>query len=100
MIPAHAPGRPDRHAEEELANALLAYLDEHPQAMDTLEGIAEWWLVRQQVRVVVERVARVLRRLCDEGVLEAVGTGEDRRFRLRPRAPGVRPDHVENWRSE
>ena len=66
-----------------MAESLLAYLHEHPQAMDTLAGIAEWWLLRQEVHVVVQRVARVLRRLCDEGLLEAIGSGEQRRYRLR-----------------
>jgi hypothetical protein len=54
--------------------------------MDTVEGIAEWGLLRQRVRVVVERVERVLGRQTEEGVLEAVGAGPSRRYRLRARA--------------
>jgi hypothetical protein len=72
--------------DQELTGAVLAYLAEHPAAMDTVEGIAEWWLLRQRVRVVVEQVERVLARQVKNGVLEAVGTGPARRYRLRPPA--------------
>jgi Fe2+ or Zn2+ uptake regulation protein len=69
--------------DEELAEAILQYLAEHPHAMDTLEGIAEWWLMRQQVRVQVNALARVLRQLTEQGFLEAIGSGEDTRYRLK-----------------
>jgi hypothetical protein len=67
---------------EELTEFLLGYLAEHPRAGDTLEGIAEWWLQRHQVRVVVETLQRVLVHLCEQGVLEAVGSGRACRYRL------------------
>ena len=80
-----APDSPkiSEQLDQELADAVLSYLAEHPAAMDTIEGIAEWWLTRQRVRVAVERVARVLGRQTEEGVLEAVGAGPSRRYRLR-----------------
>jgi hypothetical protein len=34
--------------EDETAQAILKYLKAQPQAGDTLEGIAKWWLVRQR----------------------------------------------------
>ncbi len=76
----------EQQREAAVAEAILAYLDEHPQAMDTLEGIAEWWLLRQRVREEVGRGARVLRRLADDGLLEEVGTGPACRYRLSARA--------------
>ena len=33
--------------ETEIARAILRYLREHPEAKDTLDGIAQWWLVRE-----------------------------------------------------
>ncbi len=70
-------------SDGEVAEAILGYLAEHPQAMDTLEGIAEWWLMRHQVRVDVATLARALSRLTEDGALEGIGTGEHRRFRLK-----------------
>lgn len=64
-------------------DAILAYLAEHPHATDTLEGVAEWWLMRRRVRVEVEAVAGVLEDLVARGVLEADGRGAERRYRLR-----------------
>ncbi len=68
---------------EELTTFLLGYLAEHRRAGDTLEGIAEWWLQRHQVRVVVECLQQVVARLCEQGVMEVVGTGPACRYRLR-----------------
>ncbi len=70
--------------EEEVAEAIVEYLNEHPDAMDTLNGIAEWWLMRQQVRVAVTTLARALSRLTGIGVLEELGTDDNRRYRLKP----------------
>jgi hypothetical protein len=69
--------------ERELAELVLGYLSEHPNGMDTLEGIAEWWIPRQQVRIDVERLARVLQDLIQQGVLERIGPESSSLYRLR-----------------
>jgi len=78
------PQDSDREHEEELTSAVLRYLAENPRAMDTLEGIAEWWIARQQIRVEVTTLARVLRRLAERGLLEVTGSGEYARYSLKP----------------
>ncbi len=70
-------------ADEELGRAILAYLSEFPNSADTAEGVTEWWLPRQRVRVQVEAVTRVLKALVARGLIEELGTPEQRRFRLR-----------------
>jgi Fe2+ or Zn2+ uptake regulation protein len=78
-------GEPDdiTWPEPELDTALVDYLAEHPEAMDTADGIAEWWLTRQRIRVDLAALARVLSRLTDLGVLEKIGSDENARYRLR-----------------
>jgi hypothetical protein len=79
------PEEEERRHEEKLANAILEYLAEHPQASDSLEGIAEWWIMRQQIRVEVTTVAKVLRQLTQSGLLEEEidKSKESRRYRLK-----------------
>ena len=60
----------------------MCYLAEHPQAMDSVQGIADWWVMRQQVRVDVETLARVLERLADEGLIEKVDSANGPLYRL------------------
>lgn len=79
--------RPASESESDLYRAVVAYLDENPEAMDTLEGIAEWWVMRQRIRTSVSTVARVVRRLVDDGLIEEVGPRERPCFRLSRSGP-------------
>lgn len=52
---------PYSSAERETARAILRYLVKHPEAKDTLEGIAQWWLGGGiSRRVNVERAVSLL----------------------------------------
>lgn len=75
--------RDERRHEEELADIVLGYLAEHPDASDTLEGIAEWWIMRQRTRVEVTKLARVLRHLAESSLLEKIEEGDNPRYRLK-----------------
>jgi hypothetical protein len=77
------PMKPANESESDLRRAVIGYLEENPEAMDTLEGIAEWWVMRQRIRTSVSTIARVVRRLVDEGLLEELGPRERPRFRLK-----------------
>lgn len=77
----------DEHVGKEgLADAILGYLAEHPRASDTLKGIAEWWIMRQQVRVEVSKLREVLSELMQRGLLEKISEGESTRYRLKAMA--------------
>jgi hypothetical protein len=80
-VDAQLPPR-DISAVDDLTMLVMGYLREHPHAADTLSGIAEWWVVRQQIRVDLENLERALTGLVEKGVLEVSGTGPERRFRL------------------
>ncbi|HMD96324.1 MAG TPA: hypothetical protein VKM93_03200 [Terriglobia bacterium] len=71
---------------EELAEAVSAYLAQHPQAMDSLEGIAEWWLPRSSGHVDLNALARTLDVMVEHGILEKVGTGRVS-YRLKRQVP-------------
>jgi hypothetical protein len=81
-------------ADANLRSLVLAYLDDHPTAMDTIDGIAEWWVLRQQIDIEVRRVSRVLALLVADGVLEEVTQGGVRFYRRRTSA--ARP-HIGSW---
>jgi hypothetical protein len=46
--------------EQKLAQQIQNYLELCPQAGDTLDGIASWWLLRQQVSESVNEIKRAL----------------------------------------
>jgi DNA-binding MarR family transcriptional regulator len=71
-------------SEEWIEQAVLRYLKVHPQAMDTIEGIADWWF-RHHGAVDRPTLARVLRALVQRGILERIGGGQDGLYRMRPR---------------
>ena len=69
--------------DDRLEAAIVGYVREHPEAMDTLEAITEWWVMRRIVRIEVEAVARVVGRLTDRGVLDVVEIAGERHYRLK-----------------
>lgn len=57
----------DRHTEA-IERQLSAYLIANPEASDTAEGIARWWLRLELVDA--EALATALDRLVEHGILE------------------------------
>ena len=51
--------------------AIEAYLERHPEAADSADGIARWWLARDGMEDCVEDVRAALARLLDRGVVTA-----------------------------
>jgi len=70
------------HFEKELRKSLIQYITQHPQAMDTAEGIATWW-TKVEGSQDVEAVRRALEQLADEGLFERVGSGRSAHYRSR-----------------
>jgi hypothetical protein len=65
-----------------LRQAILNYLEEHPDAMEALDGIAEWWIARSQIRVEGEALGRVLEELTKSGVLKEMRVTGKTYYRL------------------
>lgn len=47
------------------------YLHKHKQAGDTLEGVARWWMMNQQVNDSLTEVQQALQQLKAQGVVTA-----------------------------
>lgn len=72
----------DEHSEpaevDEIGHAILRYLSDNPGSRDTIEGIAEWWLMEHHVRQQTAAVQRAVDRLVAAGLLDARRTGDGR----------------------
>ncbi len=60
---------------KQLSSLILRYLLKHPEARDSIEGIAEWWLLAQRVEDEVDNVKEALELLIEEGLVEVEGAG-------------------------
>lgn len=60
----------DEGARENVAQALLRYLQAHPDAADTLEGVVKWWLPRQRYLDAFECVEAALELLVQREMVE------------------------------
>jgi hypothetical protein len=57
------------HHHSPFAYKILAYLAEHPDADDTLEGIMEWWLLEQRIKHWAVEVQAALAGLVAQGLV-------------------------------
>jgi len=57
--------------KEQLKNEILQYLNDHPNAADTVTGIVGWWLLEQTAKHRIELVKDALNSLVDEGLVIA-----------------------------
>jgi hypothetical protein len=69
----------------DIAREILRYLDHNPEAKDTLDGIAQWWLRRKQDKPVLGDVEGAVSWLCSRGLLlETCRPGVPPYYRLNP----------------
>ena len=69
--------------KSKIGNEILAYLVDHPNARDTLEGIVEWWLLEQQIKFQTARVKDALSDLVARGlILEKKGSNSQIHYRI------------------
>ena len=58
-----------------VARLIENYLQAHPNAMDSFEGIRRWWITEQKIHESAFSVQNALEILLDKGVVEEVGGG-------------------------
>jgi len=71
-----------KEQQREICKYILAYLSDNPDAGDTFDGIAEWWLLSQQIKFETRNVSEAVARLVSEGLIEE-REGSDKRKRYR-----------------
>ena len=55
----------------EITREIVTYLEKHPAAQDTLEGITQWWLLEQDINRETARVRSALATLVAQGIVGA-----------------------------
>lgn len=55
----------------EIARRILIYLDENPEAQDSIEGILQWWLLERTVHYEKIRVEEVIEELVSRNFIVA-----------------------------
>ena len=57
----------DALAPAAVAQEISHYLETHPNASDTLEGVVKWWLARQRYEYAFRTVEKALEYLVEQG---------------------------------
>jgi Fe2+ or Zn2+ uptake regulation protein len=73
----HSGSVPETKQDEAIvaiAQEISAYLKAHPEAADSLEGVARWWLARQHYEQAINKVKKALEYLVAEGVVTRTST--------------------------
>jgi SpoVK/Ycf46/Vps4 family AAA+-type ATPase len=75
--------------EGAMVDAVRGYFSEYPHAVETLLGIADWWLPRHQIRVDLRRLQGALNQMVSSGELEAFGSPRNLYYRLKGAASQI-----------
>jgi Fe2+ or Zn2+ uptake regulation protein len=57
--------------KENIEKMILAYLEQNPDAADTIEGITKFWMQRENADITIAKVSRTLARLVRKGRIKA-----------------------------
>lgn len=67
----------------EVALKILRYLDQNPNAADTVEGILEWWLPKQSIYEEEKVVERALDEMIERNLILTIRSSDARKhYRL------------------
>lgn len=68
----------EQAGQPKISQQILAYLVEHPQAQDTLEGILHWWILEQELKNWRREVEAALAELVAQGLVLERPAGDGR----------------------
>jgi Fe2+ or Zn2+ uptake regulation protein len=69
---------------------IVEYLRAHPSAADTVDGIIQWWLIRQRYETARDVIQRALDDLVEQGIIDYINTGNDKKIFLSAAHPNLR----------
>lgn len=73
----------------ELLRKILRYLEAHPDALDTAEGIAKWWVYADG-----KTVEKALQKLVQKGILQRRKLGGSSYYGLHQNCRSIRSDDL------
>ncbi|ENO95557.1 hypothetical protein C667_18412 [Thauera phenylacetica B4P] len=73
--------------------AIEAYLACHPEAADSAEGIARWWLAARGIDTDADTVTQALQRLVEFGTVRVRRTPDGRRLYIATVPPAAKRTH-------
>lgn len=62
----------------EITNEIMTYLANHPNAADTLDGVAKWWLLDRADKLQLGQVKQALDELVAKGLVAAQKGGDSK----------------------
>lgn len=68
--------------QKTIASLILNYLAKHPEAMDTVEGITRWWLLKERIDQSLQTVTSTLNFLQQLGFIEVRKIQENEFYKL------------------
>ncbi len=84
-MPAKDDTDPEDPAVVALADEVMGYLRAHPDAADTMEHIARWWILQQRIEAGLAATQKALDYLERQGALEKTVQGVYRLAKQRKR---------------
>ena len=69
--------------KSQIANEILAYLAEHPDAEDTLDGIVKWWQLERKIKLSRALLENTLSQLVKKDLLTFVRKDKEIYYRAR-----------------
>lgn len=68
--------------QKTIASLILNYLVKHPEAMDTVEGITRWWLLRERIDQSLQTVNRTLEFLLQKDFIKKLKIQDNQFYKL------------------
>ena len=77
----------DTQRAQAVASAIKRYLEDHPHAADTIEGVAQWWLRSTHRDIPVAVVQQALDYLVSKGIIAEIETWGRKVYRSARQTP-------------